>query len=88
VKQEGERRNIFLRYLGEVATAVSTINEKTNRDELYEQLVEVARKKTHQADLELDARGKPIKADVEDFGEHVLIVEQPAAAVETAPQRE
>ena len=26
VKQEGERRNIFLRYLGEVATAVSDIN--------------------------------------------------------------
>ena len=26
VKQEGERRNIFLRYLGEVATAVSGIN--------------------------------------------------------------
>ncbi len=39
VKQEGERRNIFLRYLGEVATAVSTIDEKTDRDELYEQLV-------------------------------------------------
>ena len=27
VKQEGERRNIFLRYLGEVATAVSEINQ-------------------------------------------------------------
>ena len=27
VKQEGERRNIFLRYLGEVATAVSGINQ-------------------------------------------------------------
>ena len=26
VKQEGERRNVFLRYLGEVATAVSGIN--------------------------------------------------------------
>ncbi|MEX0677747.1 MAG: DNA topoisomerase VI subunit B, partial [Pirellulales bacterium] len=26
VKHEGERRNVFLRYLGEVATAVSTIN--------------------------------------------------------------
>ena len=26
VKQEGERRNVFLRYLGEVATAVSDIN--------------------------------------------------------------
>ncbi len=76
VKQEGERRNIFLRYLGEVATAVSTIKEETNRDELYEQLVEVARKKTHQADLELDSKGKPVEPADDDFGEHVLIVEQ------------
>ncbi len=36
VRQEGERRNIFLRYLGEVATAVSEING-TDRVELYEQ---------------------------------------------------
>ena len=36
VKQEGERRNIFLRYLGEVATAVSDIN-RVNRDDLYDQ---------------------------------------------------
>ena len=31
VKQEGERRSIFLRYLGEVATAVSGINEHRSR---------------------------------------------------------
>ena len=39
VKQEGERRHIFLRYLGEVATAVSDING-VDRDALYEQLLE------------------------------------------------
>ena len=32
VKQEGERRNIFLRYLGEVATAVSEINRADRQD--------------------------------------------------------
>ena len=32
VKQEGERRNIFLRYLGEVATAVSEINAADRED--------------------------------------------------------
>ena len=52
VKQEGERRNIFLRYLGEVATAVSDINE-ADRDELYEQLLEVAKKKTAEADVQV-----------------------------------
>ena len=31
VRQEGERRNIFLRYLGEVATAVSEINGDGSR---------------------------------------------------------
>src|SRR4029450_6008504 len=37
VKQEGERREIFLRYLGEVATAVSSIKEygDKSRKELY-----------------------------------------------------
>src|SRR5215510_4119167 len=34
VKQEGERRNLFLRYLGEVATATSDINS-CDRDALY-----------------------------------------------------
>ena len=51
VKQEGERRNIFLRYLGEVATAVSEIN-RADREELYEQLLKVAKKKTAEADIE------------------------------------
>jgi DNA topoisomerase-6 subunit B len=74
VKQEGERRNIFLRYLGEVATAVSHINA-TDRDALYEQLLAVAKKKTAVADMELDEKGNFVETDPEDFGEHVLIVE-------------
>ncbi len=75
VKQEGERRNVFLRYLGEVAQAVSDIN-RTDRDALYEQLLAVAKKKTAAADMELDERGKVVEVEAEDFGEHVLIVER------------
>ena len=75
VKQEGERRNVFLRYLGEVANAVSDINE-VDRDKLYEKLLLVAKKKTATADMELDERGKFVEAEAEDFGEHVLIVDQ------------
>src|SRR5260370_40468852 len=41
VKQEGERRSKFLRYLGEVATAVSEINQ-ADRKALYDRLLEVA----------------------------------------------
>jgi DNA topoisomerase-6 subunit B len=78
VKHEGERRNVFLRYLGEVATAVSDIN-RTDRKKLYDQLLLVAKKKTSQADMKLDERGRVIE---ETNGElendpNVLIVEQP-----------
>ena len=72
VRHEGERRNMFLRYIGEVATAVSRINA-TNRDKLYEQLLTVAKKRTAEADVELDDRGKPVEEE-DDFGEHVIIV--------------
>ena len=65
VKQEGERRHIFLRYLGEVATAVSEINA-ADRDKLYDQLLSVAKKRTAEADVKLDDRGKPIE-DAEGF---------------------
>ena len=67
VKQEGERRNIFLRYLGEVATAVSGINQ-SDRDSLYNQLLLVAKKKTAQADMEFDENGKPVEDEGTRFG--------------------
>ena len=52
MKQEGERREIFLRYLGEVATAVSSIKDygERSREELYKRLVAVAKRKTAVAD--------------------------------------
>src|SRR3990172_4234924 len=59
VKHEGERRNVFLRYLGEVAKAVSEINH-ADRTKLYEQLLAVAKRKTASADMKLDERGKKI----------------------------
>jgi DNA topoisomerase-6 subunit B len=80
VKQEGERRSIFLRYLGEVATAVSEINE-VDRKNLYERLLNVAQKRTAAADMQLDDRGKPIEDGEElDLGENVLIVDPEIAA--------
>ncbi|MCU0963018.1 MAG: ATP-binding protein [Pirellulaceae bacterium] len=72
-QQEGERRNIFLRYLGEVATAVSEING-ADRAALYGQLLDVAKRKTAEADAQFDDRGRRIESDDEDFGENVLIV--------------
>jgi DNA topoisomerase-6 subunit B len=83
VKHEGERRAIFQRYLGEVADAVSGIN-KTDRTKLYERLLEVAKKRTLEADVALDDRGRPIDEDAVDFGENVLIVDPEAEVVAPA----
>jgi DNA topoisomerase-6 subunit B len=82
VKHEGERRSTFVRYLGEVATAVSAINA-ADRTQLYDQLVEVARRRTASADTRLDDRGRAVLEDDEDFGEHVLIVEPTGAGPKT-----
>jgi DNA topoisomerase-6 subunit B len=76
VRQEGERREIFLRYLGEVADAVASIKDYGDRPrkDLYGRLVDVAKRKTAVADTQLDADGKKIETEAEDFGENVLIV--------------
>ena len=87
MKQQGERRQIFLRYLGEVATAVSEINA-VDRAALYEQLLSVAKKRTAEADMKLDDRGRPIE-DAEELAaaENVLIVDptEAPAAINRAP---
>ena len=80
VRHEGERRTIFLRYLGEVATAVGKING-ADRDALYAELLKVARSKTAQADVKLDERGRPIGDDEsEDYGDNVLILDPEAGS--------
>jgi DNA topoisomerase VI subunit B len=76
VKQQTDRRDIFMRYLKEVATAVSDVNG-VDRDGLYDQLVSVAKRVTADADMKLDDRGRRIKEPSEetDYGENVLIVD-------------
>jgi DNA topoisomerase-6 subunit B len=76
VKQQSDRREIFLRYLKEVSNAVSEING-TKQAELYEQLVKVAKNRTADADMKLDERGKKVEDDPTqlDLGENVLIVD-------------
>jgi len=74
VKQQGERRSIFLRYLKEVATAVSDINS-TDQDRLYNMLVKVAKRKTAEADVHLDSRGRAVKEANTNYGDNVIIVD-------------
>ncbi len=87
VAQEGQRRSIFLRYLGEVATAVAVING-VDRAKLYDQLLAVAKKKTAEADVKLDDRGRPIEDEEElELGDNCIIVPQklPGETVEADP---
>ena len=79
VKQEGERRSVFLRYLGEVASAVGVLHEYDDkkRTEVYEKLLAIAKRKTAEADTKFDDRGrKKVDENEEDFGDNVLIVSQ------------
>jgi DNA topoisomerase-6 subunit B len=78
VRQEGERREIFLRYLGEVATAVGSIKDysERSRKELYGRLLDVAKRKTAVADTQFDSSGKKVESEAAEFGENVLIVNQ------------
>ena len=74
VRQESDRRNTFLRYLGEVATAVSDING-ADRSSLYDELVKLAKKRTVEADAKYDDRGNRLDPDRAAFGDNVLIVD-------------
>jgi len=88
MRREGERRDVFERYIGEIAKAVNAING-TDAKKLYDTLLAQARKRTAIADLELDEEGKAIKEDAADQ-DGVIIVEQAAVLgepVASAPGR-
>jgi len=59
IAAQGNRRNVFLRYLKEVASAVASI-QKSQPDPIYEDLLHVAKRKTAVADVKLDEFGKAI----------------------------
>ena len=73
IRQEGERRSVFLRYLGEVATAVNEISG-ASRDRVYADLLRVAERKTKEADTKLDKHGKKVDESNQLYGDNVLIV--------------
>ena len=82
IKQEGERRSIFLRYLKEVAGACEELSG-ADAAAVYEQLVKVARRKTAAADTQLDDRGRKVDGDeASQYGGNVLIVDTDSEALE------
>jgi hypothetical protein len=60
MKREAEKRDVFERYIGEIAKACEALTG-TEAKRVYDALLEQARKKTEFADAELDEEGKVIK---------------------------
>ncbi|MGI9013333.1 MAG: DNA topoisomerase VI subunit B [Phycisphaerales bacterium] len=59
MKREGDRRNAFLRYIGEIATACQTI-AGTDRAKLYDALMAQAQLRTAEFDYVLDDEGNVV----------------------------
>lgn len=75
VREQSDRRAQFLRYLGEVARAIHQISG-TNADTIYNNLLNVARLRTSEADAKFDENGRRIvEQDEIDYGDNVLIVD-------------
>ena len=80
-KHEGERRNVFGRYIAEVVEACATIDNKINRDALGRNLTAVAQRVTARADEVLDDHGRPVKkaqTDAGEFGANTVVVDPDA----------
>ena len=82
MRRESERRDVFQKYIGEIAKACSAITGEDGK-RIYEALLEQAKRKTAIADLELDEDGKRIKQDDPAEQEGVIIVEAAAPVVAT-----
>ncbi len=87
-KYEGQRRNIFERYISEVVEACATI-KRVNREQLNRDLMVLAKGMTARADEELDEHGRPIAKrgpgrSGSEFGTNTVVVDrdaQPAGAL-------
>jgi DNA topoisomerase-6 subunit B len=73
MRREGERRDVFERYIGEIAKAVEAING-TDAKKLYEVLLSQAKRKTAIADVQLDEEGKRMKEGDPADQDGVLVV--------------
>ncbi|MEM6561751.1 MAG: hypothetical protein AAF656_09130, partial [Planctomycetota bacterium] len=62
IAREGQRRDVFQKYIGEVVRACGTMT-RVDEKKLHAMLAAVARTKTETADVLLDEDGNPIKPD-------------------------
>jgi len=84
MRRESERRDVFERYIGEIAKALNAITDEDAK-RIYDALLEQARQKTAVADQHLDEDGKVMKEDEDDFDdEGVILVPTAIAPIEQA----
>ena len=84
MQREGERRDIFERYIGEIVQALHDLNG-ADAKALYERLQSQARQRTAQADQVLNEDGKVVKEDDPADQEGVIVVPLTTAAAPEAP---
>ncbi|MFA7236836.1 MAG: DNA topoisomerase VI subunit B [Phycisphaeraceae bacterium] len=88
MQREAARRDVFERYIGEVAKAIHSING-TDPRKLYEALLAEAQKRTAVADLELDEEGKAVQRDeTENFKDDDGVVMVQSRAAHLADEEE
>ncbi len=91
MKRESDRRDVFERYIGEIAKALHQITGK-NPKPIYDALLLQARAKTAVADVELDEDGRVRKpsADAveEEDDDGVIIVEGAIPALSSTPAKQ
>lgn len=85
MKREGERRDVFQKYIGEISKAVTAINGEDTK-KLYDALLAQAKKRTAIADQQLDDEGRKIKEEDPADQEGVLIIDanEPSAPAEAS----
>ncbi|HYF13465.1 MAG TPA: DNA topoisomerase VI subunit B [Phycisphaerales bacterium] len=74
MRRESERRDVFERYIGEIAQAVNAITGEDAK-KLYEALLTQAKKRTAIADQQLDDEGRRVREEDPADQDGVLIVE-------------
>jgi len=90
MRREGQRRDIFERYIGEIATSCAALTD-VEPSELYDALLRQARRRTEIADAELDDEGNFVKRATSSNGrldadEGVLIVDPASSLSEGGAQ--
>jgi DNA topoisomerase-6 subunit B len=85
MRRESERRDVFERYIGEIARACNSLSG-VDAKELYDALLRQAKRRTAVADTVLDDEGRAVKED-EALADGVVIIEAdpPPAAPQPAP---